>query len=469
MTVFTGRSKHLGHLRTILDGRDHRIVRVVGIRGGGKSTFVRRVFADYGGVFHTCAPLPDAALRATFSSRVRDALTADGTEASSDLSAESSWAEILDGVEALARTSDRPFVLALDDAHRLGQAHARFAGPLATLLSRSASSGAPPIHVVLIGPAGELPTTQELSPHEPETIELEPLPLRAAVPLLPGSAPEDVLLAYGVFGGTPAVLARLDRDVTVGTNVRRLVLNPEGVLADASATWLERDVQAPARYNAIMSALALGETDWSSVHAGVPDLTRSGQVAPYLTRLSTLGLVTTRRSLDADPKGRSTRYALSDPFLTFWYRFVPPLRFSGDKEPESVSYARTVRPSLENHLRSVFPIMCRQHMRHDAIETLGTNARESGSLWSPDHEIPVAGLLASGAAYYGVCSWAPERRADSPLTRIARAMKNTRYGFGRERRLRIVFTGRPAPLWLRREIARDQDAVLIDAAALVGD
>jgi hypothetical protein len=48
-------------------------------------------------------------------------------------------------------------------------------------------------------------------------------------------------------------------------------------------------------------------------------------------------------------------------------------------------------------------------------------------------------------------------------------VKNTRYGFGRERRLRIVFAGRPAPRWLRREIARDQDAALIDAAALVGD
>lgn len=430
------------------------MLRITGIRGGGKSALARRGVSQHPSLVHRCAPLPDAAIRAALAERVG--------------SASVEWAEILEQIAARADGSDRPFTLVLDDAHRLAQARSRWLAPLLSLLARRSSAGAAPMHVVLVGPRDGLPTEEQLAPHGSDPIDVEPLHARAAAPLLPGSSAEDKLLAYGVFGGIPRVLVGLDRDLTLGTNVRHLVLSPDGALADAGAYWLERDVQTPARYHAALTALAPGETDWSSVHAGVPDLGRSGQVAPYLARLGELGLVTSRRSLDAEPGSRSTRYALADPFLAFWYRFVPSVRYGGEAESESASYGRAVRPSLDDHLRSVFPRLCRQHMRFDAVETLGANAREEGSLWGADYELPVAGLLRSGAAYYGACVWAPDRATESPLAHIERSMRETRYGFGRERRLRIVFTGRPPSPELRREIVRNRDAVLIDAAAMVG-
>jgi hypothetical protein len=398
--------------------------------------------------------MPDPSLRAALARRLPEA--------------PDSWTEIFTAIAALGVGSNRPFVLVLDDAHRLAQARSRWLAPLLSLLVRRASDGAVPLHVVLMGQRNGLPGDDDIAPHGTEPIEVGPLPLRAAGPLLPGSGAEDKLLAYGVFGGIPAVLVRLDRDRTVGTNVRHLVLNPDGGLTDVGARWLERDVQTPARYHAVLAALAPGETDWASVHAGVLDLGRSGQVAPYLARLAELGLVGARRSLDAHPDSRSTRYAIADPFLAFWYRFVPPTRYGEEADSEGASYGRVVRPALDHHLRSVFPALCRQHMRYDALETLGANAREGGSLWGAEYDVPVAGLLTSGAAYYGACAWEPDDAVESPLARIERSMRKTRYGFGRERRRRLVFTGRPASQNLRREIARHRDAVLLDATALVG-
>ena len=107
-------------------------------------------------------------------------------------------------------------------------------------------------------------------------------------------------------------------------------------------------------------------------------------------------------------------------------------------------------------------------MRFDAIETLGANARESGSLWGATYELPLAGLLTSGAAFYGTCAWSLEDPTDAPVQRIEAAMRETRYGFGRERRVRLVFTAHSAPIWLRREVARNRDALIIDADALLG-
>ena len=48
-------------------------------------------------------------------------------------------------------------------------------------------------------------------------------------------------------------------------------------------------------------------------------------------------------------------------------------------------------------------------------------------------------------------------------------IRQTRYGFGRERRLRLVFSGRPVPTWLRRETARRADAQLVEASELLGE
>ena len=51
-------------------------------------------------------------------------------------------------------------------------------------------------------------------------------------------------------------------------NVRRLILSPDGALADAGTVLLERYLQTPSRYAAILAALSRGEADWTSLRAG---------------------------------------------------------------------------------------------------------------------------------------------------------------------------------------------------------
>jgi uncharacterized protein len=464
--AFFGRTKELGHLRTLLDRREPQIVRVTGLRGGGKTALVRRVMANYDGLVHLCPPLPEPTQRAHLMDRIEGARATRGL-APVDPGAGSDWRGILHAAADVAEDGARPFVLVLDDAHRLGEARARYVEAIVATLHEAAATFRT-VHIVLIGPDGAIPSEEKFTPHPTETVSVGPLPLRAAAARLPGSRPEDRVRAYGLFGGIPRVLDALDRTVTVGTNVRRMILDPGGPLSEAASTWLEQDLHTPARYFAIMSALARGEADWSTVHAGVPDLTGSGQVAPYLNRLGELGLVTTRRSLDAGPRSRSTRYSIADPFLAFFFRFVLPYRFPVGSESESEYYSRRIRPVIDEHLAGIFPTICRQHMTHDAIETLGAVAREGGSLWGSECDLPVAGILTSGAAYYGACHWTPPTRAHAPLEWVERKMRETRYGFGRERRLRLIFTGKSVPRWLRRDVARRQDAEVIDAAALVG-
>ena len=438
---------------------------MVGLPGVGKSTLARKAVADFNSLVFTCPPLPAPAQCVALASRI-------GNDPASP-HPPADWQSVFHAVLRAARTTSQPWVLVLDDAHRLSEARARFLPALFEVLNE-AREDAVPVHVLLVGPETGLPDEKTLIEGGPTTtIRVGPLPLRAAAPHLPGSEASEKVRAYGVFGGIPRVLGSLDTSVNVGTNVRRLMLSDEGPLASAPLAWLEGEVQTPTRYLAILRALADGPADWATIHAGVPDLTRGGQVAPYLKRLGELGMLETRTPLDAHSRSRTTRYSLTDPFLAFWLRFVLPWRMGEQRHtypvPMREHYADAIRPKISPYLESVMPRVAQQHMQHDAIETLGTNARECGSLWGQQYDLPVAGILASGAAFYGKCFWRSPASEEDPLAALDSEIRETRYGFGRERRLRLCFTGRTAPTWLRRQVARRSDAELIDAGALLGE
>jgi AAA+ ATPase superfamily predicted ATPase len=463
---YVGRSRELGSLRAALDSSSSSVIRVSGLPGVGKSELVRRAVADYRGFTFRCPPLPDEAQRRAFGQAWLS--RPDEFNEGFMVPDVGPWSDCLAEVAEEAATPGRPWVLVLDDADRLLSSRARIAEPLAKLIEQTVSIGST-VHVVLIARDAEALSFKGLERSNSVHLRVPPLTLQAVAPWLPGKRPEDRIRAYGVFGGTPRVIRSLDRAVTVGSNVRRLLLDDSGGLAEGPLAWLERVVQTPARYVGVLEALAGGEQDWAKIHAALPDLARSGQVAPYLTRLESLGFIERRRSLDAAPRSRATRYRIVDPLIAFWFRFVLPWRLSQQSATVSAHYADRIRPDLHHHMEGILPALARQHMAHDSLGTLGTSARESGSLWSVDTDISLAGTLASGAAFYGITAWKPPSLVDSPLERLDNQVRVTRYGFGREGRLRIVFTGRPTPAWLRREVVRRHDAYLIDAEMLLGE
>ena len=458
-----GRTREIGLLRTALDRPDPSVILVTGPPGSGKSALVQAAAADFPHVIHRAPPLPDHFQRQALARSLREGRPDDPAVAR--LPQDPGWEDLLQA--ALAPAGGKPSVLVVDDAHRWNQSRARFAPALFAALAAARRLGHA-VHVVLVSPEGVEAKPPGADETPPLNIRLGPLSFRAAAHLLPGSDPSDLLRAYAVFGGIPGNLTHLDRGASLNTNLRRLVLDPNAPLADRPLSLLEAAAQTPSRYAAILAALSSGETDWSTVHAGIPDLTASGQVAPYLNRLEDLGLVEARRSLDANPRSRGRRYRIVDPYVAFWYRFILPHREHLHRAGADDLLASRIRPELDDHVRSVFPDICRQHMTLDVMETLGANARECGSLWSSAYDIPVAGILSTGGAFYGAPVPADGDGLEV-LHRLDRDIRETRYGFGRERRLRVLFTTASLPASVQREAARRHDVLVVDARALTGD
>lgn len=461
-----GRSRELGQLRTVLDRAEPSLRWVVGLPGVGKTALVREAIAPFRAVVHRAPPLSEPQQRKALADTLNgDPGAADAGSGARGLDDPPSWEALFSGA-AKAAAAGRPFVLVVDDAHRWTEARSRYQAPLAAAVARARKEGHP-LHVLLVAP--EVPAREGADLATDPPLRVAPLTFRGALPLLPGGSAARRLRAWAVFGGLPGVLTLVDRDVTVGTNVRRLLLAPGAPLADRPLHLLERTFQTPARYAAILSALAGGEGDWGVVHRGVPDLTASGQAGPYLKRLEEIGLVEARRSLDASPRTRSRRYRVTDPFVAFWYRLILPLRERVGRPGSEALHADVVRPGLPPHVASVFAQACRDFMAHDAVEQLGANARELGSLWGGDVEIPVAGILGSGAAFYGAVAGSDPDAPGGLLDALGLQIRETRYGFGRERRLRLVFVQGDIPPALQREAARRTDAWALGLDALAGD
>jgi len=223
----------------MLDRPVSSIIRVVGARGIGKSALVARAVESFRSTAYAVPPLPEELQRKHLRVLIRDddadRAPAEATEPTP--SEVPGWGALFEELSRALEPGSAPFVLVLDDAHRLRQSRARFLEVLVNTLmdTRGASKT---LHVVLVGTDEGLPDEADIGDLCAGTLSVSPLPFRVTIPLLPGKGPAEWLRAYGCFGGIPRVLTHLDRSVALETNLRRLFLSSTAPFPRAGELWL---------------------------------------------------------------------------------------------------------------------------------------------------------------------------------------------------------------------------------------
>jgi AAA+ ATPase superfamily predicted ATPase len=173
-------------------------------------------------------------------------------------------------------------------------------------------------------------------------------------------------------------------------------------------------IRDPAPYNAILAAIAGGETNFNGIQQLIG--VERGALSGSLRTLLELGWI--RREF---PFGESSErrglYRVADPFLTFWYRFVAPLASALQFSDPTTVYAAHVAPRLSEYMGwSVFEMICGQWLQRNAQQRLGLNVRQMGRCWSRDGrtEIDLMAELDDETFLFGECKWRTER-----LTRLS--------------------------------------------------
>lgn len=228
----------------------------------------------------------------------------------------------------------------------------------------------------------------------------------------PAYSKVDTLMMYGIFGGTPRYHALVDTSRPLAEEVVALLLQPRAVLENEVRFLLSSEqIRDPAPYNAVLGAIATGETQFGNIQqkTGVD----KNSLSFYLKTLQELHWI--RREVPfGETSDRRALYQVADPFLAFWYRFVAPLASTLQFADPTRVFEERIAPHLAQYMGwNVFEDICAQWVKRHGQERLGLSLRSMGRYWSRDSqtEIDIIGELdgsSGGNFVFGECKWSAE-------------------------------------------------------------
>lgn len=231
--------------------------------------------------------------------------------------------------------------------------------------------------------------------------EVNPLSPECVACFVPGWAPEDVVRLYGVFGAVPGYLASIDPKKGLWENVADLVLSPGARFLDEAKHLLREELREVSRYFSVLEAIAQGETTLGKIanRSGIP----TNSLPKYINVLVSMGVVSKEKPFTGTGK---YRYVIADPFLRFWFRYVPSLR-TGIEIGAVKDVVEFVRKDFESSLapmaweeflaRTVHKVLSRKGIRYTPVRV--------GRWWHKGEEIDIVAEGAQGDVLVAEAKW----------------------------------------------------------------
>ena len=136
----------------------------------------------------------------------------------------------------------------------------------------------------------------------------------------------DLVEFYSVTGGIPKYIELFDGQKGLFDEIRRLMLNPDGLLFEEPEFLLRHEVDEIGSYFSIIKSIAAGNHKPGKISADIN--VKQTSLPKYLKTLIDLGIL--RREVpvteDNPEKSKMSLYQIKDNFLRFWFRFVYPER-----------------------------------------------------------------------------------------------------------------------------------------------
>lgn len=312
---------------------------------------------------------------------------------------------------ALARLPGRPVVV-LDEFTYLMGGNKAIASILQKVWDETLRNS--PVFLILCGSYIGMMETEVLGYQAPlygrrtGSLLLAPLEVPAVPAFFPAYTPIQQLEAWAVLGGMPYYLMAFSDQVDIYANIRRQILEVQGLLHVEPRLLLLEELREPRNYFSILRAIAQGRTRLNEIAlgAGVGD---SPVTARYLDILQQMHLVYRRVPVtESQPqKSKKGLYHIADSFLRFWFRYVHPYQNSLDLGMAEGILAQRVRPTFEQFVGYAFEDAARAYLARRARRgELSFLPERMGSWWGPAGEIDVVALSDSEEHLLaGECKW----------------------------------------------------------------
>ncbi len=228
----------------------------------------------------------------------------------------------------------------------------------------------------------------------------------------PQLTPEQQALVYGITGGIPHYINKLNVQDNIDEALLENLFNTSSYLYEEPENLLKQELREPAVYNSIITAIAGGASRPSEISTKVG--IESAICAKYLKVLLELGILTKTTPI-TEKFGKKTIYRIEDNFFRFWYRFVPQniSAISSGRVPQI--YEQAVKKHIPTYMGLVFEKMCRDYLlRYETFYPILLS--EIGEWWGSDAktkkevQIDIVGTSAENDEYIiGSCKFKNEK------------------------------------------------------------
>ena len=222
---------------------------------------------------------------------------------------------------------------------------------------------------------------------------------------------EDAALYYGITGGVPAYIEKIDVQASLQENIEHLFLKPSAYLYEEPTNLLMQECRNPEQYDAIVQAMASGRSKISEISsaAGIP----ASNTKAYINKLISLGIVVRDLPL-GETSNKKALYCIADQMFRFWYRFIPQNMglIENNMPHQAYSY---IEAQVSDYMGAVFELICKQFIyvlaKHEHLELVPALV---GRWWGTDkrtstqEEIDIIAQDRKGAALFAECKWRNE-------------------------------------------------------------
>lgn len=254
------------------------------------------------------------------------------------------------------------------------------------------------------------------------SLRLRPFPWSEIGSFVEGWSVEDRIRTWAVFGGIPYYLKEIDPEAHLAETIRRAVLYPDGLLREEPRFLLSQEsrLRDTDSYMSCLRAIAGGTTRLNEIAQRIGK-SRAEEARPFLEMLEEMGLVERRYPVTRASTKKVT-YAITDPFLRFWFRFVAPRESRLQTRADADRYLTdAVLPELDKFVsEDAFERICQEWLLRGLDEAVESGRwwgsirrREEGKLRSRAYEADAVAIDANGAVLaLGSCKWADGANAD---------------------------------------------------------
>ena len=302
--------------------------------------------------------------------------------------------------------------------------------------------------------------------------KIEPFNYYECAQMLPGFNYIDKITLYGMCGGIPEYIARINNSLSVQQNAENLFFNPSGRLFEEPSNLLKQELKTPQTYNGIITAIATGASKVNEISsaAGI----ETSQCSNMLSTLISLGIVKKEfpagQSTQAKPS-RKTIYLLADFMFRFWHCFVRP-----NLSRISMGLGKTVCAEvfekssgiIETYMGPVFEECASQFLWKETHRSKH-NFKTIGRWWGSnpkekkEEEIDILAIDGKGTTFFGECKWRNTRTGSDVLDELIR--KSEFFPLSAKKRY-IIFSKSGFASPLIKTVEQRKDTELIQAQGM---